>query len=877
MKITRIIAVIGLLAALGPPAGAQEADPLVRFQEALRLEETQGDLDAALAAYTELADGDGVPAGLRVRALVRVGACEEKLGRWEQAARAYDRVARDEGAFAEAVEQAEQGLERATQGYLMASMGLDTLQRTETPEGEERISFSVTDANVRALFLEIARSSRLAVVIAPEVMGMVTLSLHEVEPLEALRVITTTIGDYALIHDPSHDLVQILPRSLTDRLLELRPYRLVPRPASPVTVRARIGLLETIRELLAASSVVGSCVAYDPATQTLFVNASALQHPDIERLLGDELAPRAEASPSADLVTLDYEDANGRTVLELLASEGGGRPLLLSPEVSGRISLHAQGVPFEVLLNAVVKTLGDYQAVELPATTLIAPFSALDQWLEVVSWPLADADTLWNAGGYLLADAPGSGLPVEFPLEEVLREITAASGVTGAFAGLDPYGRRIVSHLTPPQRSELRRALVAAGYIDLPQATPASTPELVHLGSISLRAALAEVGRRHQLNVVLSPQVTGEVSGSYDGTASALDIMRALVRSAGAFEVVREGAIYRVLPLAALDQDLVTERLPLTERPVESVGPLAELLSELAASTRFSGALVVHNREPNFLAVTMPRPYVEAIGELVQTCDTRAEVDRMRGRRVYAHQVTRVTDPVSGQDRQQLRVSVFQHGRSGGLLNLGARDVVSEVPQVAVDLIRTRILISSPAPGVVQIQLEREGEPGETLEFVVPVPHLPSFERAREDATRLDVEARIEELFVAIQAQAEAGEVEELIETFHALRSAMSAYGEHGGQAAQAKLEAWSERLARFDEVGLSIQLQIFINEGNLHLRAMAQSLADEDYDLMLEHHTELQRIVTEMRAQEREVFHRNAAALEVRGQALRDRVPSDR
>jgi hypothetical protein len=87
------------------------------------------------------------------------------------------------------------------------------------------------------------------------------------------------------------------------------------------------------------------------------------------------------------------------------------------------------------------------------------------------------------------------------------------------------------------------------------------------------------------------------------------------------------------------------------------------------------------------------------------------------------------------------------------------------------------------------------------------------------------------------------------------------------------KLEKWNQRLSELGEVQLSIKLQVYISEGNQHLRAMADAIRDDQYDAALDRFNQINDLCEQMRAEEREVFHRNAEALFLRGKALADRA----
>ena len=145
--------------------------------------------------------------------------------------------------------------------------------------------------------------------------------------------------------------------------------------------------------------------------------------------------------------------------------------------------------------------------------------------------------------------------------------------------------------------------------------------------------------------------------------------------------------------------------------------------------------------------------------------------------------------------------------------------------------------------------------------------------RVIDEARLRELEERIEELFRQIVQLAQEKQVEELVTKFTELRQIMNEFGQAGTDEVKKKLEKWNQKLQDLGEVRLSIKLQVYINEGNQHLRAMADGIRDENYDLALERFARIEEIVADMRAEEREVFHRNADALFLRGQALADKA----
>jgi len=136
-----------------------------------------------------------------------------------------------------------------------------------------------------------------------------------------------------------------------------------------------------------------------------------------------------------------------------------------------------------------------------------------------------------------------------------------------------------------------------------------------------------------------------------------------------------------------------------------------------------------------------------------------------------------------------------------------------------------------------------------------------------------ELERRIESLFREIEQLAQERNVEELIGKFTELRQIMNEFGSDGSEVVKKKMEKWNQRLAQFGEVQLSIQLQIYINEGNQHLRAMAEHIRRDEYEQALERFELIKELKDQMYAEEREVFHRNAEALFLRGKALADRA----
>ena len=108
---------------------------------------------------------------------------------------------------------------------------------------------------------------------------------------------------------------------------------------------------------------------------------------------------------------------------------------------------------------------------------------------------------------------------------------------------------------------------------------------------------------------------------------------------------------------------------------------------------------------------------------------------------------------------------------------------------------------------------------------------------------------------------------------FQELRALMNEYGAEGSDMAKEKLATWKQKLIQYGDLYLSIQLQIYIQEGNQHLKAMAKALEQEEWDLALQRFEDIKELRDQMMAEERDVFRRNAKALLVRGKSLAEQA----
>jgi len=77
-----------------------------------------------------------------------------------------------------------------------------------------KVTIQFTDANVRTVLQLLAAYSGKNIIISPEVQGNVTLDLHEVHWMRALKAIVKTVGDYEVVEETDNgDLIRVVPRS----------------------------------------------------------------------------------------------------------------------------------------------------------------------------------------------------------------------------------------------------------------------------------------------------------------------------------------------------------------------------------------------------------------------------------------------------------------------------------------------------------------------------------------------------------------------------------------------------------------------------------------------------------------------------------------
>jgi type II secretory pathway component GspD/PulD (secretin) len=183
-------------------------------------------------------------------------------------------------------------------------------------------------------------------------------------------------------------------------------------------------------------------------------------------------------------VTIQFTDANVRTVLQLLAAYSG-KNIIISPEVHGDVTLDLHEVHWLRALHAIVKTVGDYEVVEETADLLrIVPRSSIALQLKtefiplkylrppakyVATPPRTAVNAQASAAGTNLfigsPAAPTGDASKEFTLFRALQNIVNSSklgtgGAAGSTIEYDQQKNAFIVRGTQPLIEELKKIIL---------------------------------------------------------------------------------------------------------------------------------------------------------------------------------------------------------------------------------------------------------------------------------------------------------------------------------------------------------------------------------------------------------------------------------
>ncbi len=174
-------------------------------------------------------------------------------------------------------------------------------------------------------------------------------------------------------------------------------------------------------------------------------------------------------------VTIQFTDANVRTVLQLLAAYSG-KNIIIAPNVRGNITLDLKEVHWLRALHAIVKTVGEFEVVEETEDLLrVVTRDSIEQQLETVVFPLRyiQPPTIYRAvpprgtssggsaatvfvGGPQASTISTQQLLQSFTLFQALSSVITSSGIQGATLQYDPVTNVFILTATRPLINQLR-------------------------------------------------------------------------------------------------------------------------------------------------------------------------------------------------------------------------------------------------------------------------------------------------------------------------------------------------------------------------------------------------------------------------------------
>jgi hypothetical protein len=217
-------------------------------------------------------------------------------------------------------------------------------------------------------------------------------------------------------------------------------------------------------------------------------------------------------------VTLQFTDANVRTVLQLLAAYVGAN-IFIGPEVRGDVTLDVHDAPWDKALETVIHTVGDYRAERRGEIVVIVPRApgAHSRWgretLSAPPWPRFDP-----------GEAPGKKMDLDVKdasLALVCEKIAAAAGrpitvpagdarkITLAAQGASWRDLLAVVVRSRGQDADHRLRIVERGSAVEVEALPKNTLQAT---DANVRTTLQLLANNAGKNLVVSPEVRGDVT-----------------------------------------------------------------------------------------------------------------------------------------------------------------------------------------------------------------------------------------------------------------------------------------------------------------------------------------------------------------------------
>jgi len=314
-----------------------------------------------------------------------------------------------------------------------ASTGTVELRHVATWADGSGVRVDADDAATAAVLRELALVAGRELRVDGELSGRVTLRRERIAWRAALEQVAAAVGAG----------------------VEVRPDAVVVAPgARAVVLRSGAGRVDVVAEdhpageaLEAIAAAVGRELELSgPIEGTVTATMRSAPWRQAAERVAAQAGCELEELPSGGLrvtqpprVSLYYEDADVRTVIQDLVARGGA-DVVIHPEVRGRVTMDLTGVHWLRALDAVVRTTGDFVIVEESDDLLrIAPVDAIEEQLDTVVLPLAHRDPT--------------------TLRPVLLEALARKGLEEADVAADPATHSLVVTGSRPTLAAVRDLL----------------------------------------------------------------------------------------------------------------------------------------------------------------------------------------------------------------------------------------------------------------------------------------------------------------------------------------------------------------------------------------------------------------------------------
>ena len=140
------------------------------------------------------------------------------------------------------------------------------------------LTIDVQEANIRSIVHSIAKKTGKNIVLAPEVVGRVSVTMKDVHWKEGLDSIVKTVGPYVVVEE-GENLFRVLPRESIERELEITVIQLkyLKGPAD-----REFSLYKNLNAVIEATPIETDTIQYDAETNAFILRATKITSSEIK-------------------------------------------------------------------------------------------------------------------------------------------------------------------------------------------------------------------------------------------------------------------------------------------------------------------------------------------------------------------------------------------------------------------------------------------------------------------------------------------------------------------------------------------------------------------------------------------------------------------